>query len=102
MLASSNEEAKERCMEVLKEEKREVKSCIYQSKKKLNEQFVRKMNEDINGNRKIFWKEMSNAKEGKVESCSKIKDGDGRLAQGEDEVQRIWKEYFEDLYKLDI
>ena len=44
---------------------------------------------DVNGNRKLFWKEVSNAKGGKVESCSRIKDGNGSLAQGEGEVQRI-------------
>ena len=38
---------------------------------------------------------------GKVESCSRIKDGNGRLALEEVEVQRIWKEYFEDLYNID-
>ena len=47
------------------------------------------MNHDVNGNRKLFCKEVSNAKEGKVNSCSRIKDGHGRLAQGEDEVRRI-------------
>ena len=67
-------------------EKRKVKRCIYQSKKKVNEQFGRKINEDVNGNRKLFWKEVSNMKGGKVESCSGIKYGNGRLAQGEDEV----------------
>ena len=40
------------------------------------------MNEDVNGNWKFFWK-LSNAKGGKVESCSRIKDGNGRLALGE-------------------
>ena len=59
------------------------------------------MNEDVNGNRKLFWKEVSNAKGGKVESCNRIKDGNGRLAQGEDEVKKIWKVYFEDLYNMD-
>ena len=44
---------------------------------------------------------MSNVKEGKVKSCSRIKDVNGILAQEEDEVQRIWKEYFEDLYNID-
>ena len=29
------------------------------------------MNEDVNGNTKLFWKEVSKAKEGKVESCSR-------------------------------
>ena len=55
----------------------------------------------MNGNRKLFWKEDRNAKEGKVESCSGIKDGNGRLEQGGDEVRRIWKQYFEDLYSID-
>ena len=59
------------------------------------------MNEDVKGNRKSFWKEVNNAKGGKVEGCSRIKDGNGRLTQGEDEVRRIWKEYFEDLYNID-
>ena len=63
-------------------EKRKVKTCIFQRKKKENEQFGRKMNEDVKGNRKLFWKEVSNAKGGKVESCSRIKDGNERLVQG--------------------
>ena len=32
---------------------------------------------------------MSNVKGGKVESCSRIKDGKGRLTQKEDEVRKI-------------
>ena len=80
MLSPTNEKAKERCMEVYREEKRKVKWFIYQSKKKVNEQFVKKINEDVNGNGKLFWKEVSNEKGGKVESCSRIKNGNGRLA----------------------
>ena len=44
---------------------------------------------------------MSNAKGGKVKSCSRIKGGNGSLAQGEDEVQMCWKNYFEDLHNID-
>ena len=29
-------------------------------------------------------------------------NGNRNLSQGEDEVRRIWKEYFEDLYNIDI
>ena len=43
-------------------QRREVKRYIYQSKKKVNEQFRRNMNEDVKGNRKLFWKEVSNVK----------------------------------------
>ena len=32
----------------------------------------------MNGNRKLFWKEVSNAKGGKVKSCSIIKDENGK------------------------
>ena len=68
---------------------------------KVNEQFGRKKNEDVNGNRKLFWKKVSNGKGGKVESFSRISNGNGRLNQGEDEVRKIWKKYFEDVYNID-
>ena len=38
---------------------------------------------------------------GKVKSCSRIMDGNGRLTLGEDEIRRIWKDYFEDLCNKD-
>ena len=44
---------KERALDVYKEKNRKIKRCIYQSKK----QFLRKMNQDVNGNWKLFWKE---------------------------------------------
>ena len=50
-VSASGEEAKERCIEAYREEKRKVKRCIIQSKKRVNEQFGRKMKEDVNGNR---------------------------------------------------
>ena len=79
MLRARDEAAKERCMEAYREEKRKVKRYVYQSKNEANEQFGRKMNEDVNGNRKLFWKEVSKANEGKVESCRRVKGGNGRL-----------------------
>ena len=33
-------------------QRRKVKRCIYLSKEKVNEQFGRKMNEDVDGNKK--------------------------------------------------
>ena len=41
-------------MEIYKEEKRKVKRCIHQSKKKVNKQPGRKMNQDVDGSKKIF------------------------------------------------
>ena len=37
VLATSDEEVKERCMVAYREENRKVKRCIYQSQKKVNE-----------------------------------------------------------------
>ena len=42
--------------EIFKEEKRKVKGCICESKNEVNEQFGRKMNQYVDGNRKLFWK----------------------------------------------
>ena len=36
-----------------------------------------------------------------MESCSSIKDGNRRLAIGEEEVKRVWKDYPEVLYNTD-
>ena len=85
VLGARDEFAKGKCMEVYKVENRKLKKCVYHIKKDVNEYFGRKVNQDLYGN----W--------GKVESCSRIRDENGRLALGEDEVQRTWKDYFEDL-----
>ena len=61
MLGARDGDAKERRLEVYKEEKKKFKRCIYQSKKEVHEQFGRKMNQDVNGNWKLFWKEESKA-----------------------------------------
>ena len=56
VLSISHEETKERRTKVYREEKRKVRGCICQNKMKVNEQFGMKMSEDVNGNRKLFWK----------------------------------------------
>ena len=53
-LEARDEDARERCLEVYIEEKRKVKRFIYQSKKVIQEQFGRKKNQDVNGNRKLL------------------------------------------------
>src|SRR5678815_1668645 len=58
VLKANDEVSKERCLELYKEEKRNTKRCIRKRKEELNEQFGRRMNGDIQGNRKLFWKEV--------------------------------------------
>ena len=38
--------------------KRKVKWCIYQNKMEENEQFGRKMNQELSGNGNLLWKEV--------------------------------------------
>ena len=52
------EDAKEGCLEVYKEENRKIKRYMHKSKKEVHEQFGRKMNQAVNGDRKLFWKEV--------------------------------------------
>ena len=71
VLEDIDEDVRERCLEVYKEEKKKIKRCIYQSNKEVQEKFGRNMN----GNRKLFWNELSKVNGGNVENCSRIKDG---------------------------
>ena len=51
------------------------------------------MNEDVNGSRKLFWKEVSNEKGGKVESCSIVKDRNRNGLECEVHVDRVCLEH---------
>ena len=50
---------------------------ISRAKKGVNEQFGRKMNQSVSGQRKLFWKELGKMSE-KEENCNMIKDRIGR------------------------
>ena len=70
---------------------REWLKGLYQSTKEVNEQYGRKINQDVDGNRKLFWKEGNKMKGWKVETCSRIKDGNGKQTLGEDKYKRYGK-----------
>ena len=84
VLRAENVVPEDKCMKIDKEKSRKVKRCIYQCKREVNDQFGRKMNQDIDENRKLFWK----VKVGKVESCNRISDGSGRMKCQEPIVRR--------------
>ena len=69
----------------------------------VNGQFGRKLNQDIDGNKKLFRKEVSKVNGGNVKSCSRIKDGNGRLAMGRMKYERsgriILRNYITDTQK---
>ena len=59
-----------------------------------------KINQEVSGNRKWFWKKVGEVNGGKEKDCKMVKDKNGILAMGWGYVREIWKEYFEDLYSL--
>ena len=62
VLKANDEVSKARCTGVYKEEKRKAKSVIRRRKKEVNEHFGRRMNEDVQESRKLFWKEVRKIK----------------------------------------
>ena len=52
-----HEVVKQGCMEAYKEER--SKDVYIRAQKEVNEQFGRKINQDVSGNRRLFWKEVS-------------------------------------------
>ena len=61
------------------------------------------MNEDVIGNRKLFQKEVSNTKVGKVEErvAADYRMGMGGWHRERMKCERLCKEYFEDRYNID-
>ena len=68
--AARDKVAKDGCMGVYKEEKRKIKKCIYQSKREANGHFGRKMNQDVDEDKKLFWKKLSKVNRGKVKGAA--------------------------------
>ena len=50
------------------------------------------MNQDVNGNRKLFWKKVIKANGRNAENFDRIEDVNERLVLEELEVRRIWRE----------
>lgn len=78
--------------------KRECKEIVKRSKtNSLNEE-ERRMQEDFEGNKKLFWKWVKRARNSDNGKLSAIKDGDGDLVWETSQVAGRWKEYFEGIY----
>ena len=99
MLEARDEVAKEKRMEAYIEEK--CLKVYISEKREVNEYFIRKINQDVNGYKRLFPNEVVKANGGKVESCSRIKDISDRLSMEEGGSAKDLKDYYEDLYNID-
>src|SRR5678816_1599067 len=56
------------------------------------------MNGDLEGNRKLFWKEARKVKNENKGNLLRIMNRDGAFVTDEVDVRGVWKEHFENLY----
>ena len=95
------QEERERRKRDYREVKNEVKKLVLERKKLKDEELGSKLSKDFVENRKLYHKEIKNLRGAKRNDCSKIKDEDGRVLKGKEEILKRWKEYFSDLMTQD-
>ena len=88
ILGARDEVAKKICMEAHKQVNKWSIDVYIIGEKEINEQYGRKMNQDVSGN-KLFLKKLSKIYGRNIDSQSRINDGNGSLALREDEMRRI-------------
>src|SRR5678815_963144 len=59
------------------------------------------MNGDLQGNRKLFWKEARKVKNENKGNLLRIMNRDAAFVTDEMNVRGVWKEHFENLYNID-
>ena len=77
--------------------KRKVKELVNDSKQRVDEDFGRKLSEDFNVNKKLFWREVKRERGGSETRSVRVKNEDGSLVGGKEEVTGVWKRHFERL-----
>ena len=57
---------------------------------------------DVQGNRKLFWKEVRKLKKEDKGNVQRIMKRDGTFVNDEVEVRKVWSEHFESLHNVGI
>ncbi len=91
------EEVKARRKSEYKDWKNRVRELIKESKRRVDEEFGRKLSQNFSENKKLFWKEVKKARGGEKSGDVKMRGEDGELVGGDSELKEIWKSYFEQL-----
>ncbi len=88
------EELKARRKSEYKEWKKRVRELIEESKRRVNEEFGRKLSHNFSEN-KVFWKEVKKMRGGERSGDVRMRGEGGELVGGESELKGIGKGYFE-------
>ena len=80
-----------------KEKRNLAKRVIRNAKVKSDERWGKKMTDNFQENKKMFWKEVKRVRKGTSNREERVKDEDGSLLVERKAVERRWVEYFERL-----
>ena len=83
--------------EEYKKQRRIVKDVVAAEKRKSWEEFGKKIEEQSNGNQKLFYKVLKSIRKGKDKQTTTLKNADGEILTDEKAIMKRWKEYFQDL-----
>ncbi len=91
------EEVKARRKSEYKDGKNRVRELIEESKRRMDEEFGRKLSQNFSENKKLFWKEVKKVRGEERSGDVRMRREDGDLVGSESELKGIWKGYFEQL-----
>ena len=74
-----------------------MRKLIQESKRRVDEEFGRKLSQNFRENKKLFWKEVKKVRGGERNGDVRMRGENGELLGGESELKGIWKGYFEQL-----
>ena len=83
-----------------KEERKSVKLKVKREKRKADERWGRKVSEKYETNKKLFWKELKDVRKNSDSEVVRVKDENGNVVGGEQEVKERWKRYFDSLLNV--
>ena len=86
--------------ECYKGRRKMVKRVVKNAKKVTNEKWERKLTENFEENKKMFWKEVKKLRKSELESEERVKDRNGRVLVESRDVSKRWAEYFGELLNV--
>ena len=90
-------ERTERSKHRYKERKKKVKRLVKECKRQANEKLAASLTRNFHENKKLFWKEVNHMQRPKVEMSLNVRDDEGRVLGGKENMTARWTEYFEKL-----
>ena len=81
--------------------KNTLKAAIRERKEMASNQWGRRISDNFRENKKMFWKEVNEARKANEIISESVKDKNGRVVSGKEDVRNRWKEYFGELLNVE-